>query len=133
MNTFAKHDWSRAIRLFTFSLLATLLYWWAIFFFIVPSFSAEFLERLLLCALVVLCGVSALFALRPASLLELVAVAAGLGGGSALWWCVIMSLQNWHITVVYPWLSAFSPVVLLAGALPFWWLARWRLRRAHGG
>jgi hypothetical protein len=118
------------MRLFIFTALAVLLYWAVIFFFLAPVV-AGFFERLLLCALGGLWGACALFAARVTPLRQFVAFAAGLAWGSALWWCIIVSLQNWRFTIVYPWVSVFSPAILAAATLPFWWLARWLSRRRH--
>ena len=125
MSNIAPDGWGRVIRLFIYSVTAALLYWAFIFFFIAPFFARSF-EWLFLCALVLLWGACALFAARATPICHLFALAAGLAWGSALWWCIIISLQNWRLTIVYPWVSVFSPAILAVAALPFWWLARRR-------
>ena len=61
MSTSARDDWRPAIRLLSYSLLATLVYWAGIFFLIVPRLSGPIFGRLVLCALVILYGACALF------------------------------------------------------------------------
>jgi hypothetical protein len=124
--------WLGAIKPFAFSLLAALLYWAGIFFVIAPIFTSAF-ERVLLCSGLVLWGACIWFAARAPSFGHLLAVAAGLAWGSALWWCILISLQNGRVTVVYPWLSVPGPGLLAVTALPCWWLARWFSRRRHAG